>query len=139
MTLDLFINTPIFCKYSSCVVQQTVIILFFMKQYVIDELRIEDHKKIKTYLEENFNSSVIDGIYWLPIDQNIITEIQAEHTECQPFYFAINLESNLIAFELLVRTKNKIRCSCISYATEKQRNWLIGFADSIFDNLGIQN
>jgi len=126
-------------KYTSCTVQQTVIILYFMKQYVIDELRKEDHKKIKAYLDENFDSSVINGIYWIPVDRDIITEIQAEHKDCQPFFFAINLEPNLIAFELLVRTKNKIRCSCISYATEKQRNWLIGFADSIFDKLEIQN
>ena len=109
-----------------------------MKQYVIDELRVEDHEKIKTYLDENLNSSVIDGIYWLPIDQNIITEIQAEHTECQPFYFAINLESNLIAFELLVRTKNKIRCSCISYATENQLNWLIRLIDGVMERLDIK-
>ncbi len=138
MDLDLFIYYLDFYQYTSCTVQQTVIILYYMKQYVIDELREEDHKKIKAYLDENFNSSVINGIYWIPIDRDIITEIQVEHKDCQPFYFAINLEPNLIAFELLVRTKNKIRCNCISYATEKQRNWLIGFADSIFDQLEVQ-
>ncbi len=119
-------------------VQQTVIILFFMKQYVIDELRPSDYKMIKAYLEENASPSVVDGIYWIKIDQNLLTEIQAEHTNCQPFYFTVNLEPTFIACELLVRTKNRMRCSCISYAAEKQRNWLIGFADSIFDKLQIQ-
>jgi len=61
-----------------------------------------------------------------------------EHTECQPFYVAVDLETNLVAFELLVRTKNRMRCSCMGYATEKQRNWLMGFADAMFDNLGIK-
>ncbi len=125
-------------KHTSCTAQQTVIILFFMKQFVIDELRPKDYETIKAYMDENFNSSNVGGIYWLQLDQNILTEVQKEHAECQPFYFAVDLEQNLIAFELLVRTKNRIRCNCMGYATEKQRNWLIGFADSIFDKLKIK-
>ncbi len=109
-----------------------------MKQYVIDELRPKDYETIRTYMDKNFNSSNVGGIYWLQLDQNILTEVQKKHAECQPFYFAVDLEQNLMAFELLVRTKNRIRCNCMGYATEKQRNWLIGFADSIFDKLKIK-
>jgi len=110
----------------------------FMKQYVIDELRPIDYKLVKAYLEENFSSSDVDGIYWIQLDQNILTEIQVEHTNCQPFYFAVELEPNFITFELLIRTKKRIRCDCMGYATEKQRNWLIRLADSIFDTLEIK-
>ena len=110
----------------------------FMKQYVIDELRPKDYEFVKAYLEENFSSSNVDGIYWIQLDQNILTKIQAEHTDCQPFYFAVDLEPNLITFELLIRTKKRIRCDCMGYATEKQRNWLIRLADSIFDTLEIK-
>ncbi|MGA9177024.1 MAG: hypothetical protein WBZ05_07245 [Desulfobacterales bacterium] len=109
-----------------------------MKQYVIDELRPIDYKLVKAYLEENFSSSDVDGIYWIQLDQNILTEIQMEHTNCQPFHFAVELEPNLITFELLIRTKKRIRCDCMGYATEKQRNWLIRLADSIFDRLEIK-
>lgn len=108
-----------------------------MKQYVIDELRPQDHEAVKAYLDENFISSEVGGIYWIPLNQDILTNVQAEHSECRPFYFAVALEPNFIAFELLVRTKNKMRCSCMGYATEKQRNWLIGFADALFDKLKI--
>jgi len=108
-----------------------------MKQYVVDELRPKDYETIKTYLDENFNPSDVGGIYWIPLDQNLFTKIQAEHTDCQPFYFAAALETNFIAFELLVRTKNRIRCGCMGYANEKQRNWLIAFADAIFRTLKI--
>jgi hypothetical protein len=108
-----------------------------MKQYVIDELRPQDHETVKTYLDENFTSSDVGGIYWAPLDPDILTKVQVEHVDCQPFYFAIALEPSSIAFELLVRTKNKIRCNCMGYATEKQRNWLIGFADVIFNTLKI--
>ena len=109
-----------------------------MKQYVIDELRSEDHGEIKVYMEENYSASDVDGIYWIPLEQDILTKIQKEHTDCQPFYFAVNLEPSLIAFEMLIRTQKRMRCSCMGYATKKQRNWLIGLADSIFDQLGIK-
>ena len=109
-----------------------------MKQYVIDELRPKDYQMIKSFMDEKFGSSNVDGVYWIELDNNILTPVQKEHTDCQPFYFAADLELNIIAFELLVRTKNKVRCSCMGYATENQRNWLIRVADAIFDELGIK-
>lgn len=109
-----------------------------MKQYVIDELRPADYEKILTYLDKNLDASGIDGIYWIPLSRDILSNIQAEHTECQPFYFAINLEQTVMACELLVRSKNIIRCNCIGYATEKQRNWFIQTVDAIFERLEIK-
>lgn len=108
-----------------------------MKQYVIDELRAEDYDKLKSYLGEHFEPSDIDGVYWVILDRNILSDIQANHAECGPFYFAIELDYSKIACELLVRNKNKIRCSCISYANENQRNWLIEKVDALFGQLGI--
>ena len=114
-----------------------MIATLIMKQYVIDELRLDDYKKLKAYLDENFTSSDIDGIYWIPLEQENLTVVQTEHTECQPFYFAIELKPDIMACELLVRTKKRVRCDCISYATEKQLNWLIRFVDGMFDKLEI--
>jgi hypothetical protein len=110
----------------------------FMKQYVIDELRRKDYELIKAYMEENFLSSDVDGIFWIQLDRKILTEIQIAHTDCQPFYFAVDLSPNLITFEMLIRTQNKIRCDCMGYATYTQRNWLLRLADDIFDELGIK-
>lgn len=109
-----------------------------MKQYVIDELRPADYRQIKSYLDEKFRSSPLDGIYWIPLDADQHSRVQAEHTTCQPFYFAIDLEANMMACELLIRTKARIQCECISYATERQRNWLIGFVDRMFKKLDIK-
>ena len=108
-----------------------------MKQYAIDELRPDDHKKLKAYLDEYFNSSEIDGIYWLPLEQKDLTEVQAEHTDCQPFYFAIELKPDILSCELLIRTKNRVRCDCISYATSQQISWLVRLVDGMFDKLEI--
>ncbi len=108
-----------------------------MKQYVIDELRYSDYEKIKMHLDKNLESSKISGIYWLPVDDGILTKAQASHIECRPFFFVINLEEKLISSELLVRTRNKIKCNCINYASEKQRNWLIRYMDDMLNMLKI--
>ena len=108
-----------------------------MKQYVIDELRPDDYQKLKAYLDENFNSSNIDEIYWIPLEQENLTDIQAGHTECQPFYFAIELNPDILACELLIRTKSRVRCDCITYATEKQLSWLVRFVDGMLNRLEI--
>ena len=108
-----------------------------MQQYLIDELRLEDYTKIKNFLDKTYGSSGIENIYRILIPPDILSGIQVSHTECQPYHFFVNLKQNAIAFELLVRSKNKIRCLCIRYATEKQRNWLIHLADSMFAELDI--
>lgn len=108
-----------------------------MKQYVVDELRYNDYEKIKMYLDKNLGTSGVERIYWLPIDNKILTERQAEHIKCRPFFFVISLEEKLVSTELLVRTRNRIKCNCIDYATEKQRNWLIGYMDDMLNKLEI--
>ena len=108
-----------------------------MKQYVIDELRLEDHHKIKQYLTATYGPVEMGGIYWVPIAVEMLTEIQRAHTDCQPFYFAIDLEKERFALELLVLTKNRIRCACIGYASKDQRIWVMEIVDAIFEKLDI--
>ncbi len=108
-----------------------------MKQYVIDELKVEDQNKIKSYLDANFDSGAVAGIYRLPLPQNLLNDEQARHTRCQPFYFAIDLENSCITYEFLVRSANKIRCHCIGYADERQYNWLIRKIDAMLETLEV--
>ena len=109
-----------------------------MKQFVIDELRPLDYEKIKGYLDLNYEPSKLDQLYWIRLDDNILTQIQRDHTDCYPFYVAADLEIDRINFELLVRTKNRVRCNCMAYATENQLNWLVRSVDKMFTKLGIK-
>jgi hypothetical protein len=52
--------------------------------------------------------------------------------------FAQKLEQNFLACELLVRIRKHIRCDCMAYATEKQRNWLIDQTDALLEKLDIR-
>ncbi len=109
-----------------------------MKQYVIDEIRLQEYEKIKAYLDMNFGDPEIGGIYWIPLDAGILTDTQKAHADCQPFYFAIDLAEGRMTCELLVRTKNRIRCDCIAYATQEQHSWLIRLVDAMFEQLEIK-
>ncbi len=104
-----------------------------MKQYVIDELRLDDYGKLKQYMIGCFKSASIDGVYWLTIPDELLTETQVSHKDCQPYYFAVELDEQFLSCGLLVRTASSIRCHCIGYATVEQRNWLIDTIDSIMD------
>jgi len=108
-----------------------------MKQYVIDELSVEDLNKIKTYLDENSDTGAVAGIYRLPLPKKLFNAEQTQHTQCQPFYFAIELENNRITYEFLVRSANQIRCNCIAYADERQYNWLIRKVDAMLEQLEV--
>ena len=108
-----------------------------MKQYVIDEIRPGDYSKIEHYLDTSYGPVEMGGIYWVPLATEVLTEVQRAHTDCQPFYFAIELAEERLALELLVRTKNRIRCDCIRYASRDQRIWIMEVVDAIFEKLGI--
>lgn len=108
-----------------------------MRQYVVDELRAEDHRKIKAFLDEKYGESPLLGVYRIPLDLSLLSDTQASHRDCQPFCFSIDLEPDRISFEFLIRSPKQLKCSCTAYATKAQREWIIQFADSIFEQEGI--
>ncbi len=108
-----------------------------MKQYQIDELRVEDHEKMKAYLDKHIRTSPMEGLYWLPIKEDLLVGVHASHKECGPHYFALELVEGRLSCELLVRAENSLRCDCIRYASKEQRDWLIEFIDAILEKLEI--
>jgi hypothetical protein len=109
-----------------------------MKQYVIDELRYPDYEKLKSHLDIHYQPGVLPEIYWVPIEPELLSDVQRRHVDCQPFYLALELEESRLTCELLVRSRQRLRCSCIGYATTAQRNWLLGVIDDTLDALEIK-
>jgi hypothetical protein len=109
-----------------------------MKQYVIDELNPKQCHAIGQYLERYAQPAGVEGLYWLPIDHGLLASEQQSHDACKPFFFALELMPDRLVCELLVRTGNRVRCSCIAYASRKQREWLIDTVDAILDKLGVK-
>jgi len=108
-----------------------------MKQYVIDQLRPEDFRKLKAHLDRTSGCRVIENIYWLDLPVEHYAARQLAHTACQPFYLALELQPHQLSAELLVRSRNRMRCDCISYATHTQRHWMIDTIDAMLANLDI--
>ena len=109
-----------------------------MKQYVIDQLRPSDYEQIRNFLDDNAQRTALDGIYWVDFPDDLCSTVQVEHVQCRPHYFAVNLELDEVSFELLIRSKQVLRCSCIEYATPDQREHIIRFADRMLEDLGIK-
>lgn len=108
-----------------------------MKQYVIDEIRPQDFEKVRGYLDETYGAAGLNGLYWVPVDEALLSGVQQAHHACSPFFIALELGPDRLAAEMLVRTRSRVRCDCIHYADERQRNWLVRTVDAIFEKLEI--
>ena len=108
-----------------------------MKQYVIDEIRLHDFEKVKGYLDETYGVAGVDGLYWVPVEETLLSVVQQAHKACAPFFMALELRQDRLAAELLIRTRNRVRCDCIHYADQRQRDWLVRTVDAIFEKLEI--
>lgn len=102
-------------------------------------MRPADHQRIKDYLDAHFGPAEMETIYWIPLEPSLYSVDQRKHEECHPLYLAVHLTFEAVALELLVRTKNRIRCDCIRYADQAQMQWATGFIDAIFEKLEIIN
>ncbi len=58
-----------------------------MKQYVIDEIRAEDYKQIKAFLDKRYGTSELGGIYWVPVDEALLTSLQTGAYAMLPLRF----------------------------------------------------
>ena len=109
-----------------------------MKQYRIDQLREEDYYKLLNYLHDNADHTAMEEVYWVNLPDELYDTVQKQHIDCQPFYFAINLSFTSINFEWLIRSRERIHCNCIQYATKSQRDYIINFADNLLKELEIK-
>ncbi|MGC9023175.1 MAG: hypothetical protein ACP5J5_08660, partial [Dissulfurimicrobium sp.] len=100
-------------------------------QYMVDELRQGELDRIREYLNLTCEPSELGGLYWFHIPERLLDNIQIEHKDCMPFCSAIELGGSWIKFEMLVRSRKKIRCNCVAFATKEQRSFILEFADKL--------
>ena len=87
-----------------------------MRSYVIDELAGSTVRHLQDRLTDMGGASSVEKLFWLPVDQELLTPIQCEHLpECGPYKMAVELKDESVRLELLVRAAGKLRCECICY------------------------
>ncbi len=109
-----------------------------MRAYLIDEISNTDMKKVYAFLRENAVKSSLTQIYWIKIPDDLLTSTQYEHKNCSPHVFAVELGKDWIKLEFYVRSLKNMRCTCPGYCTDGQRNFVINFAHSMIEQLGIK-
>ncbi len=102
-----------------------------MRQFVVDELNQAEMEQLEIFLKERCESAGLDGMYWLQLPAELLTTHQKEHTDCLPLYTAVELGRNFIRFEMLARSRNKLRCSCVAFVTPDQRKFVLKFIDDL--------
>ena len=107
-----------------------------MRKIVLDELSSTDIRKIKDYLDAVAIPSSIEGLYWVDLTDDLLDGRQCEHDACKPYRFAIELLDDSVHLELLIRSANTMRCSCINYATPQQREMIFRFGERMIDTCG---
>lgn len=109
-----------------------------MRNYLLDDIYEQDIQKISDALAELEFQGPIEGIFYLPVPEELLNDEQKEHMgECGPFFMALEIEETSVKVELLVRARNKIRCSCVAYATSEQRNHMMEYIDKFIADLEI--
>ena len=104
-----------------------------MRQLLIDDLSREERDNIDNYLKRTLKSSLVKDMFWLLLPDDLLGEAQQGHGDCGPFYFGVDLGKDTVSFELLVRSETNLHCSCICYATNAQRDFVLGFVDRLVD------
>ena len=108
-----------------------------MRTLVLDELRPADMPRVKVYLEEHATPSEVEGLYWMELDEDLLTDEQAGHERCRPHRFAAELGPDFLKLELLIRPADGLRCQCSGYATGKQRRAILAWADRLIADLNL--
>lgn len=113
-----------------------------MRTYLLEDIYDKDYKTIIKAFDDLGFKGPIDGIYYIPVPKELLQGEQLEHVDdCGPHFMALEcikqFEDNKMKLELLVRATSKIRCSCVSYATPKQREHMIEYLDQFIEELEV--
>ena len=109
-----------------------------MRSYLIDEISPRDIKRIDEFLKKDALPSSLNDIFWIKIPEYLLTQKQLAHKECAPYLCAVELGKDWIKLEFFVRSSKNMRCTCAGYCTPEQRNYVIGYANRIIEELGVK-
>lgn len=116
-----------------------------MRCYLIDEMLKADINRIAAALDDLGLRGGLDGVYYLPVPDAHLTDVQREHlAECGPYIMALETnvppeaEEGNLKLELLVRARNKLRCGCLAYAAPALERHMIAYLEGFIAELGIR-
>ncbi len=114
-----------------------------MRQYLLDEIARKDLPRVRQYLNEHAAAASLQDVWWVDLPEDLLSPEQFEHANCRPFRFAVEVGEPMVGdcfvrFELLIRSEQTMRCTCIGYATRQQRDFILGYADRLVAELALR-
>ncbi|WP_022656752.1 hypothetical protein [uncultured Desulfovibrio sp.] len=109
-----------------------------MRWYAVDDLSAEETARLAQTLRDMEFSSGMDGLYWLPVPEAMLSPVQREHAaDCGPYALGLELEEHSLCLELLVRARGRLRCDCVHYAGPELRAHMLACLDQLLADLRI--
>jgi len=109
-----------------------------MRSYYIDEFVPGELERLAERLDSMGFSSGMEGLYWLPVPEKLLTSIRKEHERaCGPYVLALEILDEALRLELLVRARNRLRCDCVAYAEQEIVSAMIMYVHALLDELKI--
>jgi hypothetical protein len=114
-----------------------------MRQYLLDEIARKDIPRVRQYLKEHALASSLTDIWWVDLPEDLLSPEQFEHQQCRPYRFAVEVGEpevgdSFVRFEMLIRSRETMRCSCLGYATRQQRDFILAYADRLVEKLALR-
>ncbi|MCJ7593597.1 MAG: hypothetical protein MUO52_02355 [Desulfobacterales bacterium] len=109
-----------------------------MRSYLIDEMSPHDIGRMREYLGQNSSPSELESIFWIPVPNHLLNEIQLRHGACHPLVFAVEVGSGWVKMEFLVRSRKGLKCECQDYATLEQMSFILNFTHQMIRELEIK-
>ncbi len=110
-----------------------------MRFYLIDDIDNKQMETFKIVLRKKGFSEPIEDIFHLPLPQKILNNEQKKHSECGEHYLALEIGTNEVRLELLVRAASRLHCSCIGFADSQQREYMQNMLDELLENTDTKN
>lgn len=112
-----------------------------MRALIFDELRKTEAEAVGRYLDEKAERGSIEGLYWLRLPAELLTERQrlalAEAGEGPELKAAVELGDTWVRFELLLRSETLHNIGA-GPATEAQALFLLRWAAEMADTLDLK-
>jgi hypothetical protein len=109
-----------------------------MRYYFVDEISPSDMERVHSFLKEKASASPMEGLLWVSIPKDRLSHVQIAHSDCQPHFFAIELGTDWLKAEMFIRGQDNVRCTCSTYATSEQHDYIIHYVQDMIDTLDIQ-
>jgi hypothetical protein len=108
-----------------------------MRSLLLDELRAQEIEDIKKYLNINCIITLVTGLYWFLLPEEILTDEQKKiQKQYGPLKIAIEVGKTWVKFELFIRSSS-IENIGSAYINEDQIIYIYKFIDKISKDLNL--